>query len=1248
MQKYYIYVNWMSINSNMRKILLFIICVILFQGYAKAQFADSFADGNFTSNPAWTGDAALFKVNTSYQLQLNATGTDTAALTAASSILQDMEWSFWIKLSFAPSDNNMARVYLSSDQADLKGPLNGYYLKFGETGSNDAIELIQQSGNIHSVICRGADGLLAAPFAIRIKVIRSSGGIWTVYADDLGGTNYVIQATGTDNTFVSGSYLGVYCKFTSSNSTKFYFDDFYAGPVVVDNTPPLVTAVSLETLNNLTVTFSEPVEAASATNVNNYSTTPGAVVPQSATQDPGDPSIIRLSYAQRFTPDLIYSLDIANVKDLAGNGMTASQTPFSWHQAKTYDVLINEIMADPTPPVNLPEAEYVELFNRSAFPVDLQYWSLWLGKTEKVLPKYTLPAGGYVIFCDDGAKPLLTPYGSVIDFSSFSVTNGSGTITLKDFDGNVIHTVSYAESWFNGSYKKDGGWSLELIDPMNPCGEASNWLACNNNDGGTPGKINSVNAPNPDLVPPAISSVVINDPTHITVLFTETCDSATVLNKTNFNIDKGIGNPVSVRAFSPDYKVADLTLATSLIVGVDYTLSSTNNITDCAGNRFLTEDSIHFGIPFPDTISPEVVSVSLETLYKVSVTFSESVDAASATKVSNYSTLPGGLIPVSAIGDLADPSIIHLTYIQRFTADIIYSLKIVNVEDLAGNVMDTVQSPFSWHQAKTFDILINEIMADPSPPVNLPEAEYVELYNRSAFPVDLKFLTFWLGTTEKPLPNYTLPAGEYVILCDDGSKSLLEPYGPVIDFSSFAVTNGSGTITLKDFDANVIHAVSYTESWFQGSYKKDGGWSLELIDPLNPCGEASNWKACTNETGGTPGKLNSVNATNPDLVPPAISRVGVDDPTHITVWFTESCETSNILNIANYTIDNGIGNPGSVHLQSPDYKVAYLVLASPLVSDVIYTLTITGNITDCAGNLIAAGNSVRFAIPQPAEANDIVINELLFDPTAVGVDFVEIYNRSSKVIDLKDLVLANYDTIAKVITDYNQISTEPFQVFPADYILLSTDSTAVKKCYKTTNPKAFINMANFPSMNNEDGVVAITSKGGEVIDVTGYTAAMQYPLLTSVDGVSLERISPERTSNDATNWHSASEAVGFATPGYKNSQFGITITDENEITLSPDIFSPDNDGYNDNLTIAYSFGASGNNISITIFDATGRLIRNLVDHEICGTSGAYTWDGITNERAKALIGRYIVFVEIFDLNGNVKKFKKATVLGGKL
>lgn len=880
-QKYYIYHRRKPIMCIMRKILL-IFSVFLIHSYCQAQFTENFSDGDFTANPTWTGDVALFKVNTDFQLQLNASGDATAALAVPIVTSTEMEWSCWVKLSFAPSDNNLARIYLSSDQQDLKGSLNGYYIKLGEGGSLDAIELVRQSGNIHTVVCRGTDAFVAASFAIKIKVLRTTGGIWKIYADPTGGNNYQLQATGTDNTFSVGNFSGVYCKFTSSNSTKFYFDNFYAGPIVIDNAPPKVLSVTVESGNQLSLIFDEAVQEASATLEGNYTVNPGTINPVSATRDLVDPAIIYLVFGQDFTPDITNTLYISNIADLSGNTMTTAQFPFAWHQVKTFDVLINEIMADPSPPVNMPDAEYVELYNRSAFPVDLKNWVLLLGSSEKLLPQYTIPAGGYVI------------------------------------------------------------------------------------------------------------------------------------------------------------------------------------------------------------------------------------------------------------------------------------------------------------------------------------------------------------------------------LCDDGSKSMLEAYGLVIDFSSFAVTNAGSTITLKDFDGQLIHTVSYTDDWYKSSYKLEGGWSLEQIDPLNPCGEAANWIACNNDAGGTPGKVNSVNASNPDLVPPAISRVGIDDETHITVWFTESCDSINISATANYSIDNGIGNPLSVSAESPDYKVAHLTLSVPLAAKVIYTLTSTSSITDCAGNPLLTGTSARFAIPSEAEANDIVINELLFDPVTGCVDFVEIFNRSDKVIDLKDVILANYDTIGLVISDYNEISTQPFLMLPDDYFVLSTDSAAVKNYYKTSNPQGFINMVSFPTMNNEDGIVALTSKGGDVIDLVAYNVSMQYPLLNSVDGVSLERISPERLSRDVTNWHSASEASGYGTPGYKNSQFGIVITDDNEITVSPDIFSPDNDGYNDNLTIAYTFGTSGNNATITIYDATGRTVRNLVNHELCGTSGAYTWDGITNDRLKASIGRYIVFVEVFDMEGNVKRYKKSTILGGKL
>lgn len=880
-QKYYIYHCRMSTKCIMRKILLFLSLFII-QSYSRAQFVETFSDGDFTSNPTWTGDETLFKINTAFQLQLNATGDATAALAVPIVSSTEMEWSVWVKLSFAPSDNNFSRVYLSSDQQDLKGSLNGYYIKLGEGGANDAIELVRQSGNIHTVICRGTDAFVAASFAIKIKVVRKTGGIWSVYADQSGGSNFQLQATGTDNTFTSGNFAGVYCKFTSSNSTKFYYDDFYAGPVVVDNK------------------------------------------------------------------------------------------------------------------------------------------------------------------------------------------------------------------------------------------------------------------------------------------------------------------------------------------------------------------------------APEVLSVSLGTKNELTVTFSEAVDAATANAESNYSVTPGSVIPVSATQDLTDPAIVHLTFTDDFTPDVSYTLSVANVKDLAGNMMITVQFPFAWHQVKTFDVLVNEIMADPTPTVNMPDAEYVELYNRSIFPVDLKNWTLVLGSSIKRLPQFIIPAGGYVILCDDGSKPLLESYGPVIDFSSFAVTNASGIIVLQNAEGAVIHAVAYSDAWYQSSYKNDGGWSLELIDPLNPCGEATNWIACNNDAGGTPGAINSVNASNPDLSAPAISRVGITDETHIIVWFSETCDSATILNSANYMIDNGIGNPVSVTVQSPDYRIAYLTLPTPLVNGTIYTLTSAGIITDCAGNILLSGSSAKFAIPSVAEANDIVINELLYDAPTGCVDFVELFNRSAKVIDLQELVLSNYDTVSQLPTSYHVISTQPFLILPGEYYALSTDSAVLKQFYKTNDPQSFLNMASFPAMNNDDGIVALTTKGGAVIDLVAYSATMQYPLLSNVDGVSLERISPERSSMDATNWHSASESVGYATPAYKNSQFGVTVTDENEITLSPQIFSPDNDGYNDNLIIAYTFGASGNNATITIFDATGRTVRNLVHNELCGTSGAFSWDGITNDRLKASIGRYIVFVEIFDMNGNVKRYKKGTILGGKL
>ena len=119
-----------------------------------AQLADDFSDGDFTNNPAWVGHTTKFQVNNG-MLQSNGSSTsaDTLVLVTPSSIMDSVEWRFFMRLDFNPtSSTNFVKVYLASDNADLQGSLNGYFIRMGETGSSDTLELFKQTGNTETKI----------------------------------------------------------------------------------------------------------------------------------------------------------------------------------------------------------------------------------------------------------------------------------------------------------------------------------------------------------------------------------------------------------------------------------------------------------------------------------------------------------------------------------------------------------------------------------------------------------------------------------------------------------------------------------------------------------------------------------------------------------------------------------------------------------------------------------------------------------------------------------------------------------------------------------------------------------------------------------------------------------------------------------------------------------------------------------------------------------------------------------------
>ena len=95
-------------------------------------------------------------------------------------------------------------------------------------------------------------------------------------------------------------------------------------------------------------------------------------------------------------------------------------------------------------------------------------------------------------------------------------------------------------------------------------------------------------------------------------------------------------------------------------------------------------------------------------------------------------------------------------------------------------------------------------------------------------------------------------------------------------------------------------------------------------------------------------------------------------------------------------------------------------------------------------------------------------------------------------------------------------------------------------------------------------------------------------------------------------------------------------------------FSPDNDSYQDLLTIAYQFDEPGFVGTMKVFDIAGREVRTLMNNELLGTSGAVSWDGIMESSDLARIGPYIIYLEAYDLAGNVEKFRKSVVLAHRL
>ncbi len=218
-----------------------IIALLLFSAQMlHSQIFDDFSDKNLDQNPSWVGDTAIFKISNAGELQLNAMAAGQSAIFVAGNMPDSTLWDFDVRLDFAPSNQNLVRIYLQIDQTDLAAA-NGYYLEMGETGALDAIRFFRQDGATKLLLATGQPGLAGTSPNLHIRVKRTASGNWTVEAATVGAALQP-QFSLQEATWPGGTnrFFGFQCVYTMSNATKFYFDNINIRPDLPDTQPPVL------------------------------------------------------------------------------------------------------------------------------------------------------------------------------------------------------------------------------------------------------------------------------------------------------------------------------------------------------------------------------------------------------------------------------------------------------------------------------------------------------------------------------------------------------------------------------------------------------------------------------------------------------------------------------------------------------------------------------------------------------------------------------------------------------------------------------------------------------------------------------------------------------------------------------------------------------------------------------------------------------------------------------------------------
>ncbi len=1094
---------------------LLIIAYILLSNITFAQLNESFTDGDFTANPAWSGDTDMFEViepptsgdgsideiwNADANLLRSKPNLGDAALTTASDRAYG-EWLFSISdgRGWSVSGSNDFYVILMSDTNDpalLKDgskDFNGYFLRF-DGGTDDNFVLYKQSGTTSTALINtnypdGNDGTTSMAYSI--KVTRETSGEWNVFIEEgLYIDAAILLGSASDNEITTSSYFGVVTNIANPGEERlFYIDQIITRDLIEDNTPPVVTTFQVSSPKTLDVTYDEYTDSLSANTQSNYTLNQN-INPDSVYYIDDLNSKVRLIFDNPLSGGTIAELRIFGVEDIEGN-MLDTTINFM-----TPDILNSNIMES-----------FTDL-NISENPE-------WLGDTDKfeiIDPSNTTGNGSFnPAYETDGAmlRSKMNESNSAITFQTIR-SFGQWSFTVADGDGWSISSNNDFYILLNASTNDP-----ELLDPDNK-NFTGYYL---HYDGGSDDSF---------------------------VLYKQSGTESTPIIETNFpeETDGSTSIPYTIKITRTEAEGWRLFIDEG-VLGSAYTLRGTatdneittgsyfgiaTNIGSPAEERVVYIDNIYAGEIINDTIAPALESLNVNNASQLTLDFSEPVDS-TIISTANFSTQNTGA-PSQVDFQLFGKQIV-LTFDNEFPLREDETITITGIEDLQGNAMNDTSLTFTYFIPLEGDIVINEVFFDTYPQVALPEYDYFELFNRTSFNISLKNWTVEIGDDVRDFPDYELAASEYLIVTSSGGLEVYSLYGDAINvITTSSLTNTGEKIVIKDSTGTIIHQINYSQDWYHDPEKEDGGWSIEQIDPDTWCAMSNNWRASESGIGGTPGEINSVDDENPDNTAPFVTGLAVTDTSRITLELSEICPPEQI-NATNIQVNP---NQGELTFTQNEENPRQWIISTTNDLPVRQAIDVSiSNLTDFCGNTMTDTSITAYRIP--ASFQQVIFNEIMPEPAEndeSSYEYLELFNRDSLPVSIQGWQLKAGSKTFDL----------PFASIPAkDFLLILPESIK-----ETDTSENAIYLFDDSDLNDGGELLTLSDKNSETVSWVEYDDDWHDNSIAELGGYALERVDTEYLCGSKENWRT-STSENHGTPGKQNSVSGTTETAENPTAL---------------------------------------------------------------------------------------------------